>query len=154
MKDPVPLTPRTLGASLRTGPTDGRPPRSRGRSFGAVAAGYAALRPTYPAEAVAFLLGDGGPRRVLDLGAGTGLLTEVLQGIGHDVRAVDPSPEMLAELTARLPGVGAAVGTAEAIPWPTPPLTSSSPLRRPTGSTPLRPPARSGGCCAPTASSA
>ena len=64
MEDPVPLTPRTLGASLRTGPTDGGPPRSRGRSFGAVAAGYAALRPTYPAEAVAFLVGDGGPRRV------------------------------------------------------------------------------------------
>ena len=90
--------------------------QARGRSFGAVAAGYAALRPTYPAEAVAFLLGDGGPRRVLDLGAGTGLLTEVVRGMGHEVRAVDPSPEMLAELTARLPRVGAAVGTAEAIP--------------------------------------
>jgi len=113
MRDPV---PRTLGASLRTGPTDGGPPRSRGRSFGAVAAGYAALRPTYPPEPVAFLLGDGRPQRVLDLGAGTGLLTEVVLGLGHDVRAVDPSPEMLAELTSRLPQVGAAVGTAEAIP--------------------------------------
>ncbi len=116
MEDPVPLTPRTLGASLRTGPTDADARQARGRSFGAVAAGYAALRPTYPAEAVAFLLGDGGPLRVLDLGAGTGLLTEVVLGLGHDVRAVDPYPEMLAELTSRLPQVGADVGTAEAIP--------------------------------------
>jgi SAM-dependent methyltransferase len=32
------------------------------------------------------------------------------------VGAVDPSPEMLAELASRLPAVAAAVGTAEAIP--------------------------------------
>jgi SAM-dependent methyltransferase len=136
-----------------TGP-DADALQARGRSFGAVAAGYAALRPTYPAEAVAFLLGDGGPRRVLDLGAGTGLLTEVVRGMRHDVRAVDPSPEMLAELTARLPGVDAAVGTAEAIPVADASLTSSSPVRRPTGSTPLPPRARSGGWCAQAASSA
>jgi SAM-dependent methyltransferase len=91
--------------------------RARGRSFGTVAAGYAALRPTNPAEAVAFLVGrDGPPRRVLDLGAGTGLLTEVVRDLGHEVVAVDPSPEMLAELTGRLLGVHAVVGTAESIP--------------------------------------
>jgi SAM-dependent methyltransferase len=94
-----------------TGP-DGEALQTRGRSFGAVAAGYAALRPTYPTDAVAFLLDDDGPLRVLDLGAGTGLLTEVVLGLGHDVLAVDRSPEMLAEL----PGVGTAVGTAEALP--------------------------------------
>jgi SAM-dependent methyltransferase len=80
-----------------------------------VAAGYAALRPGYPPDAVAFLVGDR-PRRLLDLGAGTGLLTDVLVGAGHDVVAVDPSPEMLAELSAHLPGVVPAVGTAEAVP--------------------------------------
>ncbi len=90
--------------------------RARARSFGSVAAEYAALRPGYPADAVAFLVGDGA-RRVLDLGAGTGLLTEVLLAAGHDVVAVDPSPEMLGELAARLPGVVTAVGTAEAIPF-------------------------------------
>lgn len=64
-----------------TGP-DGEALQTRGRSFGAVAAGYAALRPTYPAAAVAFLLGGDGPLCVLDLGAGTGLLTEVVLGRG------------------------------------------------------------------------
>jgi SAM-dependent methyltransferase len=89
--------------------------RARALSFGSVAAEYAALRPGYPADAVAFLVGDGG-RRVLDVGAGTGLLTEVVLDAGHDVTAVDPSPEMLAELVARLPAVTAAVGSAEALP--------------------------------------
>jgi SAM-dependent methyltransferase len=91
--------------------------RARGRSFGSVASGYAALRPTYPADAVAFLLGpDSSPGRVLDLGAGTGLLTEVVRDLGHDVLAVDPSAEMLAELRDRLPGVRAVVGSAESLP--------------------------------------
>jgi SAM-dependent methyltransferase len=98
-----------------TGP-DEQALQARGRSFGTVAAGYAALRPTYPADAVAFLLDGGRPLRVLDLGAGTGLLTEVVLGLDHGVLAVDPSPEMLAELTARLPGVATAVGTAESLP--------------------------------------
>ncbi len=89
--------------------------QARARSFGSVAAEYAARRPGYPADAVAFLLGAGS-RRVLDLGAGTGLLTQVVLDAGHDVVAVDPSPEMLGELSARLPGVTTAVGTAEAIP--------------------------------------
>jgi SAM-dependent methyltransferase len=80
-----------------------------------VAAEYAVFRPGYPGDAVAFLVGATA-RRVLDLGADTGLLTEVVRDAGHDVVAVDPSPEMLRELTARLPGVTTAVGTAEAIP--------------------------------------
>ena len=89
--------------------------RARALSFGSVAAQYAALRPGYPADAVAFLTGEE-PRRVLALGAGTGLLTDVLVAAGHDVVAVDPAPEMLAQLASRLPGVETAVGTAEAIP--------------------------------------
>jgi SAM-dependent methyltransferase len=89
--------------------------RARALSFGSVAAEYAALRPGYPPDAVAFLVGNH-PRRVLDLGAGTGLLTDALVGAGHDVVAVDPAPEMLARLTARLPAVTTAVGTAEAVP--------------------------------------
>jgi SAM-dependent methyltransferase len=89
--------------------------RARALSFGSVAAEYAALRPGYPADAVAFLVGEG-RRRVLDLGAGTGLLTGVVCAAWHDVVAVDPSPEMLAELAARLPAVTTAVGTAEDLP--------------------------------------
>jgi SAM-dependent methyltransferase len=91
--------------------------RSPGRSFGSVAAGYAARRPSYPADAVTHLVGEGGAsRQVLDVGAGTGLLTEVVLAAGHEVVAVDPSPEMLAQLTSRLSGVPALAGTAESVP--------------------------------------
>ncbi|MGY1774632.1 class I SAM-dependent methyltransferase [Geodermatophilus sp. SYSU D00804] len=100
-----------------TGSLDPADWQQRRTSFGSVAADYAALRPGYPADAVAFLLGDR-PRRVLDLGAGTGLLTDVLAAAGHEVLAVDPSAEMLAQLRARHPGVPAQVGGAEAIPLP------------------------------------
>jgi SAM-dependent methyltransferase len=91
--------------------------QERRTSFGSVAADYAALRPGYPADAVAFLLGDR-PRRVLDLGAGTGLLTDVLLTAGHEVLAVDLSGSMLDQLRARLPQVVAATGGAESIPLP------------------------------------
>jgi SAM-dependent methyltransferase len=91
--------------------------QERRTSFGAVAADYAALRPGYPPDAVAFLLGDQ-PRRVLDLGAGTGLLTDVLLAAGHEVVAVDVSEPMLGQLRGRLPQVATATGGAEAIPLP------------------------------------
>ena len=90
---------------------------ARRTSFGSVAADYAALRPGYPADAVSFLLGER-PLRVLDLGAGTGLLTDQLLAAGHEVLAVDPSAGMLDQLTARLPQVQAAVGDAESLPVP------------------------------------
>lgn len=89
--------------------------KERGRSFGGVATEYALLRPGYPADAVAFLLGPR-PRTVLDLGAGTGLLTAVIRAAGHEVVAVDPAPPMLAELAARLPDVRTVVGAAEQVP--------------------------------------
>jgi SAM-dependent methyltransferase len=91
--------------------------QARRTSFGAVAADYAALRPGYPADTVAFLLGDR-PLRVLDLGAGTGLLTDELVAAGHEVVAVDLSAPMLEQLRARLPQVRTAEGGAEAIPLP------------------------------------
>ncbi|MGY1710109.1 class I SAM-dependent methyltransferase [Geodermatophilus sp. SYSU D00758] len=87
----------------------------RRSSFGSVAAAYAALRPGYPPEAVAALLGDR-PLRVLDLGAGTGLLTGALLAAGHEVVAVDPAGEMLAELRVRHPGTRTLVGGAEHVP--------------------------------------
>jgi SAM-dependent methyltransferase len=94
----------------------------RGSSFGAVAAAYAEHRPDYPQAAVRWCLAPAGPDvsrlRVLDLGAGTGKLTAVLAGLAAEVTAVEPDPEMLAELRRLLPGVRALRGSAEAIPLP------------------------------------
>ncbi|MET3961624.1 SAM-dependent methyltransferase [Marmoricola sp. OAE513] len=90
---------------------------SHARSFGAVAEAYDAARPSYPDEAVSWLVGPGNePRRILELGAGTGKLTELLVAAGHQVIATDPLPEMLGLLAQRAPGAQALVGTAESIP--------------------------------------
>lgn len=67
------------------------------------------------AEVVAVLdLGPG--RTVVDLAAGTGKLTRMLQPSGARVVAVEPLAEMRAELRRVLPHVEAVPGTAEAIP--------------------------------------
>lgn len=93
---------------------DDRPDRL---SFGAVAARYDRVRPTYPPAAVEWALGVA-PVRVVDLGAGTGLLTRVLVGLGHDVVPVEPDPGMRARLDAATAPVRALAGEAEAIPLP------------------------------------
>ncbi|MBV5242401.1 methyltransferase domain-containing protein [Mycolicibacterium sp. PAM1] len=92
----------------------------RSLSFGAEAAAYERGRPSYPPEAIDWLLADSGSRRleVLDLGAGTGKLTTRLVERGLDVVAVDPIPEMLDLLRTSLPDTPALLGTAEEIPLP------------------------------------
>ncbi|PRY16122.1 class I SAM-dependent methyltransferase [Kineococcus rhizosphaerae] len=85
------------------------------RSFGAAAGEYARARPGYPDDAVDFLVA--GARRVLDLGAGTGKFTASLVARGLDVVAVEPSPQMLAELRSTL-DVEAHEGSAEATGLP------------------------------------
>src|SRR5689334_8677579 len=89
--------------------TDHDEQTAHARSFGAVASVYAAVRPGYPDDAVAWLVGDA--ERVLDLGAGTGKLSEALQRLDRDVVAVDPLEEMLDELSLAVPGVPRLVGT-------------------------------------------
>jgi len=93
---------------------DSGPDAGRARSFGAVAAAYDAGRPTFPADALTWVLGPG-RLQILDLAAGTGKLARVAAALGHDVIAVDPSEEMLA-LCRRVPGVDTMVGAAESIP--------------------------------------
>jgi ubiquinone/menaquinone biosynthesis C-methylase UbiE len=85
------------------------------RSFGGVADAYDRGRPGYPAAAVAWLTGEE-PLTVLELGAGTGKLTEQLVALGHDVHATDPDEAMLEILRTNLPGVRTSVGGAEEIP--------------------------------------
>ncbi|AFM15965.1 methylase involved in ubiquinone/menaquinone biosynthesis [Mycolicibacterium chubuense NBB4] len=93
------------------------PPDQRSLSFGAQAAAYERGRPSYPPEAIDWLL-PAGARDVLDLGAGTGKLTTRLVERGLDVIAVDPIPEMLEVLSTSLPDTPALLGTAEEIPLP------------------------------------
>jgi SAM-dependent methyltransferase len=86
-------------------------------SFGGVADAYERGRPTYPVDAVRWLLGEH-PSSVVELGAGTGKLTRVLVELGHDVHATDPDPAMLQILEQQLPGVPTAQASAEDIPLP------------------------------------
>lgn len=94
-----------------------RPEQDRSLSFGSAAAAYERGRPSYPPEAIDWLL-PAGARDVLDLGAGTGKLTTRLVERGLDVVAVDPVQEMLELLRAALPETPALLGTAESIPLP------------------------------------
>ena len=71
-------------------------------SFGSVADAYDRARPSYPDAAVDWLTG-GGRSHVLELGAGTGKLTEVLHRRGHHVLATDPLTPMLQLLGRRVP---------------------------------------------------
>ena len=85
-------------------------------SFGVAAAAYAEHRPDYAEAAVRWALEPAPGRRVLDLGAGTGKLTAALVAMGAEVVAVEPDPDMLAELHRGLPGVRALPGSAEDLP--------------------------------------
>jgi len=85
------------------------------RSFGGVADAYDRGRPTYPREAAAWLTSDQ-PLTVLEIGAGTGKLTEQLVALGHDVHATEPDAQMLAILAKNHPGVRVSQAPAEEIP--------------------------------------
>lgn len=88
--------------------------RERAGSFGAAADVYDRSRPSYPVEAVRWLLPEGATR-VLDLGAGTGRLTGLLLDLGMDVVAVEPLEKMRAYIPARAQVLA---GSAELLPLP------------------------------------
>ncbi|WP_460775073.1 class I SAM-dependent methyltransferase [Microbacterium sp. GXF7504] len=88
-------------------------------SFGGAAQEYEAGRPSYPPDAVRWLLQPveaRSPVTVVDVGAGTGKLTRVLVDLGAAATAVDPDPAMLATLRANLPDVPTLTGRAESLP--------------------------------------
>jgi SAM-dependent methyltransferase len=91
--------------------------QKRARSFGLVAAEYQRGRPGYPPEALTWLLGPE-PLEVLDLGAGTGKLTQALLEAGHRVVALEPLAEMRSVLEATAPAARTIDGTAEQVPLP------------------------------------
>jgi len=86
-------------------------------SFGAVASDYDRLRPGPPPDAIDWLLPD---RRnvVVDLAAGTGLLTRALAAkVGH-VIAVEPDERMRLVLQSRSAEIEVLAGRGESIPLP------------------------------------
>ncbi len=92
-----------------------------GSSFGAAAAAYAEHRPGYAEDAVRWAIepvSGRHPVRVADIGAGTGKLTEALVRLDAHVTAVEPDPQMLAELRRAMPEVSSVPGSAEEIPLP------------------------------------
>lgn len=89
----------------------------RARAFGPAAELYDGARPSYPEEAIRWMLGEA-RLHVVDLGAGTGIFSRAVAGLGHAVTAVDHDAEMLEQLAAATGGIRAVEGTAEAIPLP------------------------------------
>jgi SAM-dependent methyltransferase len=87
--------------------------RRRG-SFGDEADNYAIGRPHYPREALEWGLPPGA-RVAVDLGAGTGLLTEGLLDLGLNVTAIEPSDGMRAHIPSTATAVAA---SAESLPIP------------------------------------
>jgi SAM-dependent methyltransferase len=89
------------------------------KGFGGSVEAYRRSRPSYPAEAVAWLaeaLGIGVGRTVVDVGAGTGKFTALLVPTGASLIAVEPLESMRAGFSAELPGVRVVEGSAEALP--------------------------------------
>jgi SAM-dependent methyltransferase len=88
--------------------------------FDTLASAYAKARPTYPDEifdALQELSRRALPgARVADVGAGTGISSRQLQERGAAVTAVELSEPMLRQLVAESPGIGAVLGSANALP--------------------------------------
>jgi SAM-dependent methyltransferase len=84
------------------------------------AAVYEQARPSYPPDAVAWLvehlhIGEG--TRVADVAAGTGKLTRLLTSTGARIVGVEPVPGMRAGFAAACPGVPMVASTAEQLPF-------------------------------------
>lgn len=99
----------------------GREARRRRRiRFDSVADLYDAVRPAYPSSLVDRIfelsgLGSGG--RVLEVGCGTGQLTQDLARDGVQITAIDPGPELIALARRRVTGdVSFFVTTFEEVP--------------------------------------
>lgn len=88
--------------------------------FDTLASAYAKSRPTYPDalfDALQELSGHAlSGARVADVGAGTGISSRQLHERGAAVTAVELSEPMLRQLVSQSPGVGAVMGSANALP--------------------------------------
>jgi SAM-dependent methyltransferase len=91
--------------------------KARARSFGAIAADYDRFRPAPPDDALDWAL-PSDARDVVELGAGTGLLTRKLLARVRNVVAVEPDPRMREVLSQRTAGADVRAGQAEQIAMP------------------------------------
>jgi len=89
--------------------------------FAAAAPTYARIRPTYARAAVGAVADlarhRAGPARVVDVAAGTGILTGQLARLGLDCTAVEPLAPMARQLRLALPATPVVHATAEALPF-------------------------------------
>jgi ubiquinone/menaquinone biosynthesis C-methylase UbiE len=76
------------------------------------------MRPPYPQQAVDFVLAGRPSGSVLDVGAGTGKLTQLLLAHAERVVAVEPDPQMRRVLVHAVPAAEVLAGTAERLPLP------------------------------------
>lgn len=90
---------------------------TRRLSFGSVAEDYDRYRPPPPPQALDWLIPPEADA-VLDLAAGTGIVTRELIGRARRVVAVEPDERMRAVLTARCPQAEVLAGRGEDIPLP------------------------------------
>jgi SAM-dependent methyltransferase len=90
---------------------------TRRLSFGSVATDYDRYRPAPPPQALDWLIPPGAGA-ILDLAAGTGVVTRELVGRAARVVAVEPDERMRAVLAARCPGAEVLAGRGEDIPLP------------------------------------
>jgi len=86
--------------------------------FAAASPTYARIRPAYARGAIG-LVKESCPRdgHVVDLAAGTGILTGQVARAGLRVTAVEPLPSMVDHLRRALPAVPAVLATAESLPF-------------------------------------
>jgi SAM-dependent methyltransferase len=85
----------------------------KGLVFDRIAAEYDRVRPRYPAVLIDLALAGAGIRRVLEVGCGTGQLTEALAARGLDVEAVEPGANLAALARRRVPSLRVHAGRFE-----------------------------------------
>ena len=90
---------------------------TRRLSFGSVAADYDRYRPSPPPQALDWIIPPDATA-ILDLAAGTGVVTRELVGRAARVYAVEPDERMRAVLAARCPRAEVLDGRGEDIPLP------------------------------------
>jgi SAM-dependent methyltransferase len=113
MPDAEPLPAEPLPAEPL--PAEPLPYEERALSFGTIAEHYDRYRPAPPVEALDWVLPEH-CQSVVELGAGTGALTELLRDRVREIVAVEPDPAMRAVLVTQLRGISLVGAVAEALP--------------------------------------